>query len=120
MKVVAEAKYSGMMGGWLRSFISYGKINTLRYHLNNQNSILNCNKISAIRRFYNYVVFNKIKQNLGFNRTRYFFTGAAPIMMPALHYFGSIDIPILELYGMSETTGVISLSNNSEYKWGCN
>jgi len=118
MKLVAEAKYSGRIGGWLRSFVNYGKTNTLKYHLNIQNSVLNCNKISAIRMFYNYVVFNKIKQNLGFNRTRYFFTGAAPIMMPVLHYFGSIDIPILELYGMSETTGVITSSNLEEYKWG--
>ena len=118
MKLVAEAKYSGTLGKWMRSFVNYGKTNTLKYHLNIQNRVFNGSKISTIKRFYNYVVFSKIKQNLGFDRTRYFFTGAAPIMMPVLHYFGSIDIPILELYGMSETTGVITSSNLEDYKWG--
>ena len=118
MKAIAERKYSGTIGGWLKSIINYGKNNVLEYHLNNQNNVFNSSKISNIRSIYNKFVFNKIKNNLGFERTNYFFTGAAPITMQVLHYFGSIDIPILELYGMSETTGVITASTNDNYKWG--
>ena len=66
----------------------------------------------------NKIIFSKIKTNLGFDNTKYFFTGAAPITMQTLEYFGSINIPILELYGMSETTGVITSSTYDEYKWG--
>jgi len=32
-------------------------------------------------------------------------TAAAPIMRDTLDFFASLNIPILEIYGMSETSG---------------
>jgi long-subunit acyl-CoA synthetase (AMP-forming) len=51
-----------------------------------------------------------IKQ-LGFDRCRYFVSGAAPISTEVLEYFMSLNMPIHEIYGMSETSGVITLSD---------
>ena len=51
------------------------------------------------------VVFQKIKAALGLNKCRYFFSAAAPISKEVLEYFMSLDIRILEIYGMSECTG---------------
>merc|ERR1719367_735707 len=51
------------------------------------------------------VVFQKIKGALGLNKCRYFFSAAAPISKEVLEYFMSLDIRILEIYGMSECTG---------------
>lgn len=54
---------------------------------------------------------NKIKTQLGLDQCKYFATGAAPISKNVLEYFSSIDICILEIYGMSETCGVITVSD---------
>lgn len=51
------------------------------------------------------LVFDKVKQNLGLDRTKCIGVGAAPISMESLEYFLSLDIPLLECYGMSETGG---------------
>lgn len=118
MKSVAESQYAGFTGGIKRAIVNYGKNNNLLYHKNNQNGIFSGFKIRNIYSIMNKVIFSKIKTNLGFDNTKYFFTGAAPITMQTLEYFGSINIPILELYGMSETTGVITSSAYDNYKWG--
>ena len=51
------------------------------------------------------LVFDKVKQNLGLDHTKVIGVGAAPISMESLEYFLSLDIPLLECYGMSETGG---------------
>jgi len=51
------------------------------------------------------LVFDKVKVNLGLDRTKCIGVGAAPISMESLEYFLSLDIPLLECYGMSETGG---------------
>ncbi|XP_071117767.1 long-chain-fatty-acid--CoA ligase ACSBG2-like isoform X2 [Haliotis cracherodii] len=53
----------------------------------------------------NAVVFAKIRAALGFDRCRFFISGAAPITRETLEYFLSLNIPIAEVYGMSESTG---------------
>jgi len=51
------------------------------------------------------MVFQKIKTVLGLNKCKFFFSAAAPISKEILEYFMSLDIRILEIYGMSECTG---------------
>ena len=56
----------------------------------------------------NKLVFTKVRQALGFDRCRLCFTAAAPIMKDTLDFFMSLNIPLLEIYGMSETSGKYS------------
>ncbi|PSN55894.1 Long-chain-fatty-acid--CoA ligase ACSBG2 [Blattella germanica] len=51
------------------------------------------------------LVLSKIKKDLGFDRCRRFLTGAAPISIDIKKFFMSIDIPVLEVYGMTESSG---------------
>ena len=53
----------------------------------------------------------KIKKQLGLDKCKYFASGAAPISKEVLEYFASLGMPILEMYGMSETCGVMTVSN---------
>mmetsp|Transcript_3967 Transcript_3967/g.5174 ORF Transcript_3967/g.5174 Transcript_3967/m.5174 type:complete len:707 (-) Transcript_3967:26-2146(-) len=53
----------------------------------------------------NSLVFKAVKQRLGLDRCVFFISGAAPITRDTLQFFGSLDIHILEVYGMSECTG---------------
>ena len=51
------------------------------------------------------LVHKKAKQAIGFDRVRYFACGAAPIPEETLHFLHGLDIPVRELWGMSETCG---------------
>lgn len=59
------------------------------------------------------LVFRKVRKALGLDRCSKCYTGAAPITKDTLEFFLSLDIPVYELYGMSESSGphTISLSN---------
>jgi long-subunit acyl-CoA synthetase (AMP-forming) len=64
------------------------------------------------------LVFDKVRQRLGFDRTRMCVTGAAPISKSTLEFFLSLGIPLLELYGMSECTGPATFSPPDKYRTG--
>ncbi len=51
------------------------------------------------------LVHKKAKEAIGFDRVRYFACGAAPIPEDTLHFLNGLDIPVRELWGMSETCG---------------
>ena len=59
-----------------------------------------------------------VKGALGFERCHTFCTGAAPISRDVLEYFGSLDINVLELFGMSEVTGPSNCSIASHFRIG--
>lgn len=66
----------------------------------------------------NSLVFSKVKTALGFTDCKIFITGAAPIAKSVMDYFGSLDIHVYELYGMSECTGPQTMSAPGFYKVG--
>ena len=51
------------------------------------------------------LVFSKVKESLGLSRCRILGVGAAPVAMDVFKYFLSLDIPLYECFGMSETSG---------------
>jgi len=58
----------------------------------------------------NKLVFSKVKAALGLDRCRIAISGAAPIMKETLDFFMYFDIQIMEIYGMSESSGPHTLS----------
>ncbi|XP_028270315.1 long-chain-fatty-acid--CoA ligase ACSBG2-like isoform X2 [Parambassis ranga] len=58
----------------------------------------------------NTMVFKKVRAALGLDRCKLCFTGAAPITKETLEYFMSLNIPLMELYGMSESSGPHTVS----------
>eukprot|EP01135_Chromosphaera_perkinsii_P003653 Nk52_evm32s250 gene=Nk52_evmTU32s250 len=55
--------------------------------------------------FCSYTIFHKIRQAIGLDRCTDQFTAAAPISRETLEYFMSINLPLHEIYGMSESAG---------------
>lgn len=51
------------------------------------------------------LVFRKVRLSLGLDRCRLCLTAAAPIMRDTLDFFSSLDMPLLEIFGMSESSG---------------
>ncbi|XP_057687933.1 long-chain-fatty-acid--CoA ligase ACSBG2-like isoform X2 [Corythoichthys intestinalis] len=63
----------------------------------------------------NQLVFKKVRAALGLDRCRILFTGSAPISKETLEYFMSLNMPLMELYGMSESSGPHTISTNQDY-----
>jgi long-chain acyl-CoA synthetase len=51
------------------------------------------------------VMLSKVRKMLGFERTKGFYSSAAPLSENAFQYFQALDVPIQELLGSSETSG---------------
>lgn len=63
------------------------------------------------------LVFSKVHERLGLDRCRLFISTAAPISMDTLEFFMSLDIPVTEVYGMSECTGPATVSLPEPFKF---
>ncbi len=64
------------------------------------------------------LVFSKVKEQLGLDRSRIQITSAAPISKDTLEFFLSLGVPIMEVYGMSECTGPATVSLPNKYVTG--
>lgn len=63
----------------------------------------------------NNLVFKTVRAAMGLDRCKFCFTGAAPITKETLEYFMSLNIPVMELYGMSESSGPHTISWSEDY-----
>lgn len=59
----------------------------------------------------NFVVLKRIKQALGLDEAVAFIFGAAPLKKTSIEYFASLDIPLHNAYGLSETTGTSTINH---------
>eukprot|EP00096_Caligus_rogercresseyi_P013590 TRINITY_DN6222_c0_g1_i1.p1 TRINITY_DN6222_c0_g1~~TRINITY_DN6222_c0_g1_i1.p1 ORF type:complete len:650 (-),score=139.39 TRINITY_DN6222_c0_g1_i1:110-2059(-) len=65
------------------------------------------------------LVFQKVKALLGFDKCVHFVSAGAPMNMTTLEYFLSLDILIMEIYGMSECSGPQTTNLYHARKLGC-
>lgn len=70
------------------------------------------------RRLAQKLVVSKVKAALGLDRLEMAASGAAPISRGTLDFFASLGIPIHEGYGMTETTGLITVSPYLRQRFG--
>ena len=64
------------------------------------------------------VVLSKIRERMGLDRLKYALSGAAPISKDLLTFFSGIGIEILEVYGMTESSGVITANQPGKIRFG--
>jgi long-subunit acyl-CoA synthetase (AMP-forming) len=70
------------------------------------------------RRIARKLVISKVHKALGLDQLALAVTGAAPISVGTLTFFASLAIPVYEVYGMSETTGIVTSSHHGEPHFG--
>ncbi len=66
----------------------------------------------------NKLVFSKVRERLGLDRSRLNVTSAAPISKETLDFFSSLGVLVNEVYGMSECTGPASMSTPEKFRVG--
>jgi long-chain-fatty-acid--CoA ligase ACSBG len=64
----------------------------------------------------NYLILSRIKEAIGLDKAELFMFGAAPLKQSTIEYFASLDITLMNMYGLSETTGSATVSPLSKYK----
>jgi len=64
------------------------------------------------------LILGKVKEQLGLDKAKSLLVGAAPIHQDVIKYFMRYDLPVLELYGMSENTGPATSNTIKEWRLG--
>jgi long-chain acyl-CoA synthetase len=66
--------------------------------------------LSLLYRLCYWAVLYPLKRRLGFDRTRVAVCGAAPASPELFEYYHALGVPLIEGYGQTESTGVISIN----------
>src|SRR5579864_8876204 len=63
------------------------------------------------------LVFSKVRERLG-GRLRLGISGAAPLSVDVLEFFNSLNMLVIEGYGLTETSSSLSVNDPDDYKFG--
>jgi long-chain acyl-CoA synthetase len=69
-------------------------------------------------KLFDKLVFSKIRDGVGLDQLKYAISGAAAISPDLLRFFAGLGIEILEVYGMTESTAVISANQPGRVRFG--
>ncbi|NWV35158.1 ACBG2 ligase, partial [Grantiella picta] len=115
-KIEEKMKSVGMKSSALRRKVaSWAKEVGLQTNLKRMNG---CSEVPVNFRLARQLVYRKVRKAIGLDRCTKCYTGAAPITRETLEFFLSLNIPVLELYGMSESSGPHTMSLPHAFKLG--
>ena len=63
----------------------------------------------------NFLILKRIKEAIGLDQAIMFAFGAAPLKKSTIDYFASLDIPLFNMYGLSEIAGTTTISYSDHF-----
>jgi long-chain acyl-CoA synthetase len=72
---------------------------------------------SLLWKLANQLVFSRIRQGFG-GRSRAYFSGGAPLGKDMAEWFCAVGIPVMEGYGLTETSPTLSVNRRGAFKIG--
>jgi long-chain acyl-CoA synthetase len=66
----------------------------------------------------NKLVFSKIRERMGLQRLKLFFSGGAPLSKTTAEFFSAMGLTILEGYGLTETSPLVAVNRLNHVKFG--
>ncbi|XP_045612661.1 long-chain-fatty-acid--CoA ligase ACSBG2 [Procambarus clarkii] len=110
-KIYEKMKEKGAeVGALKKKLASWAKYHGLNYY----NAIRDGRSLTMYESMANTLakalIINKVKEALGMGRAQFLCSGAAPISKEVLEYFMSLDLPVMEGYGLSESLSLCSMS----------
>jgi long-chain acyl-CoA synthetase len=73
----------------------------------------------AVKAIVRAAIFRRLHVSLGLQATRYRFCGGACVPLETLRFFAAIGLPIYQLYGLTESGGIIAIQTGAHRKLGC-
>lgn len=110
-KMMEKARSNGAIKTWIAK---WAKNQGLHYYTNKMNGV-DYKHWGYV--FAKWLVFDKVKAALGLNKCYLFISAAAPISMDIKKYFLSLDMPLSEAYGMSESSGPHTITDINNYRY---
>ncbi|MBE7461472.1 MAG: long-chain fatty acid--CoA ligase [Zoogloeaceae bacterium] len=74
--------------------------------------------LRALHRLARFLVLDNVRKMIGIHRCRFLITGAAPISPDLVRWYMALGIPMLEVWGMTETGGGATCTPASRIKPG--
>jgi long-chain acyl-CoA synthetase len=68
--------------------------------------------------FWWLLLFRALQNFIGLRRARVALTGAAPISPLILRYIRTLGVPLIEVYGMNESSGKVLGQRRDDIRWG--
>src|SRR5690606_593432 len=68
--------------------------------------------------FWYVLILRALLNFIGLRRASVALTGAAPISPEVIRYFRTIGVPLIEVYGLTESTGMILGQSLDDIRWG--
>ncbi len=75
-------------------------------------------RLRILRALGEFLVFAPLRDQLGFRRTRYAYTGGAPLGPEIFLFFRSLGINLKQVYGQTEAGGVSCVQRDGDIKLG--
>ena len=75
-------------------------------------------RLRVLRALGEFFVFAPLRDHLGFRRTRYAYTGGAPLGPEIFLFFRSLGINLKQVYGQTEAGGVSCVQRDGDIKLG--
>ncbi|GAB0089193.1 Very long-chain-fatty-acid--CoA ligase bubblegum [Sergentomyia squamirostris] len=100
--------------GIKKMIATWAKSVTLEHHM----SIIEGNPSTSWQyKLAKNIILKKVKEALGLDRCQTLASAAAPMSPDLKKYFMSLDLPVMEAFGMSETTGAQHLTHQDTYNF---